>query len=53
MTCIDLDEEIISVARDWFALEETDNLKCIAKDGLLFLQEQIERGKAYYMRTET
>jgi len=45
MMCVELDEEILNVAKTWFALHESENIKFVVKDGLIHLQELVDQCK--------
>ena len=43
MTCLELDGEVLEIAKTWFALEENENVKYITADGLDFMRDEVEK----------
>ena len=47
LTGVDIDSEMIRLAKTWFGLDETLST-CIIDDGIQFLQRKIEEKGRYY-----
>ena len=49
MTCIELDEEVLNVAKTWFALQETENVRLVVENGLVHIQELVDQCKLSFV----
>lgn len=43
ITCVELDPEVIRIAKKWFGVKETPTLKLVAKDGRLYMRQSDEK----------
>lgn len=43
ITCVELDPEVIAMAKKYFGVVETPNLRIVAKDGRLYLRENAKK----------
>lgn len=40
MTCVELDGELLNLAKTWFTLQEDDQIKYVTADGLGYMEKQ-------------
>ncbi|XP_066930958.1 eEF1A lysine and N-terminal methyltransferase-like isoform X2 [Clytia hemisphaerica] len=45
MTCVELDGELLDLAKTWFGAEETEAVQYVTQDGLQFIQEKVDQAQ--------
>ena len=48
MTCVELDGELLELAKTWFGAKETENVQYVTQDGLQFMKDKVDQGKTVF-----